>query len=125
MRARMTITQFENNLEGLQGGILLFAMDDELNLLFDFAYPDLIGQADALKPKLEKLSMYENVKDALAQSETLARKEKYDEAADVILEINRALMKASGTWDKLIKRFPQKANSISGMASRTGFIIRS
>lgn len=95
MRARMTITQFENNLEGLQGGILLFAMDDELNLLFDFAYPDLIGQADALKPKLEKLSMYENVKDALAQSETLARKEKYDEAADVILEINRT---DEGVW---------------------------
>ena len=68
----------------------------------------MVREADELQSKLEKIHMYEPVKTALARSEVLAREGKYDEAEDVILEINRALMRASGTWDKMVKRFPPK-----------------
>lgn len=110
MSKKMTIAEFEDDLEGLQGVIPSSAKDNELDLLFKFSYPRMVREADELQPKLEKINMYEPVKAALAQSEALAREAKYEEAEDVILEINRALMRASGTWDKMVKRFPPKSN---------------
>lgn len=50
--------------------------------------------------------MYEPVRDALRESESLAREGQFDEAEDVVSEINRVLMKASGAWDRMVKRFP-------------------
>lgn len=109
MSKNLTIADLENDLGGLQGLIGYYAKNNELRLLFDFAYPTSLGYTEELQPKLEKINMYDAVKAALAQSEALARAEKYEESEDVILEINRALMKASGTWDKMVKRFPPKA----------------
>ena len=75
-------------------------------MLFDFAYPASFREMEALSSTLEKINMYEPVKAALSQSEALAREAKYEEAEVVMLEINRLLMRASGTWDKM--RFPPK-----------------
>jgi hypothetical protein len=108
MSKKMTIAQFEGDLVGLQGSILQSVKFGELDLLFRFSYSRLISQADEIQPKLEKIQMYEPVKAALAKSETLAREAKYEEASDVILDINRALMRVSGTWDKMMKRYPPK-----------------
>ena len=108
MSKNLSIVDLENDLGGLQGLIGYYAKNGELRLLFDFAYPTSLGYIEELQSKLEMLNMYDAVKAALAQSEALARAGKYDEAEDVILEINRALMRASGTWDKMVKRFPPK-----------------
>lgn len=106
----MSVADLENDLGGLQGLIGYYAKNNELKLLFEFAFPNSLKYIDELQPKLERIHMYEPVKAALAQSETLAREGKYDVAEDVILEVNRALMRASGTWDKMVKRFPPKGS---------------
>lgn len=108
MSKKMSIAELENDLEGLQGVIPFYSKNGELDMLFDFAYPSSLRHMNELQPKLEKINMYEPLKAALAQSEALARDGKYEEAEKVILEINRALMRVSGTWDKMVKRFPPK-----------------
>ena len=110
MPRKITIADFEDDLEGLQGVITYYARNNELDTLFEVSYPRHNETLEQLKPALEKISMYEPVKNALHQSETLAREGKFEEAEDVILEINRTLMKASGTWDKMVKRFPPKGH---------------
>jgi len=108
MSRKITIAEFEDDLEGLQGVITYYAKNDELDTLLEVSYPRHNETLEQLKPALEKIAMYEPVKTALHRSETLAREGKFEAAEDVILEINRALMRASGTWDKMVKRFPPK-----------------
>ena len=108
MSGKMTIEDFESDLGALQGLISYYAENNELDMLFDFAYPDHQKQLAELEAALQEIAMYEPVKAALAQSEVLARQGKYEEAEDVILEVNRALMRASGTWAKMEKRYPPK-----------------
>ena len=108
MPRKVTIAEFENDLEGLQGVITYYARNNELEMLFDVSYPRQREILEEVKPALEKIDMYEPVSEAIRISENLAREGKFEEASDVVLEINRALMKASGTWDKIVKHFRRK-----------------
>lgn len=104
MARKMSISQFENHLVGLQGGIEILGKDNE-ELLFNQMFPTYQEYLTGVEIPLREIEMFEPVKSALAQSEALAREGKYEEASDVILEINRVLMKASGSWDRLEKRY--------------------
>lgn len=108
MPRKPTIAEFEVDLGALQGVITYYAQNNELETLFEISYPRHRETVEQLKPALEKIAMYEPVKNALHQSETLAREGRFEEAENVVLEINRALMRASGTWDKMVRRFTPK-----------------
>ncbi len=103
MRRKFTISQFEDSLEGLQGSISSYAKNNELHLLFENMYPMFQEYLTDVETQLKKVDMYESVKAALALSEALARDERYEEAEDVILDVNRSLMKASGTYARMAK----------------------
>ncbi len=103
----MTIAQFENHLVGLQGAIEYLGNSDAQSL-FDYTYPTHQEYLSEVEISLKKIEMFEPVKAAFAHSEALAREGKYEDASNVILEVNRILMRASGTWDRLEKRFPKK-----------------
>ncbi len=62
-------------------------------------------EIELVRKPLEKLGLYERVRQALIESEKLAKVGKFNEAEDLILETNKALMKASGTYETLQRAF--------------------
>lgn len=73
--------------------------------LFEGAYPVLRNQLAEVALALDRIGMLAAVEAALDESEALARSGEYDKAEDVILEMTRALMRASGTMERLEKRY--------------------
>ncbi len=103
MARNRAVVRFENTLVGLQGSISAFGrgVNDTLLRAYDLYYEEL----EKVRKPLEALDIYETVKSALTEAESLVKAEKFDEAEDLILNTNRALMKASGTYDALRRAF--------------------
>jgi len=101
----MKVCDFEDELEGLQGAISLYVANDELAVLLEISFPRMRKAAEELKPALHAIGMIERVNDGLALAELLVREGKYEDAADAVLFMNRELMAASGTMEKLRRRY--------------------
>lgn len=106
MKVKRSIVKFENDLEGMQGGIALYRRGiDEFYLSHGF--PLIYRQLEAVRRDLEALGMYERCRDALTQAEALIRQgPEHDEEANLlILNANRALMQASGSYEAMKRRY--------------------
>ena len=76
-------------------------VSDSLLVGYEYFYEEL----DKVRKPLEALGFYEIVKSAITEAEALVKTRRFDEAEDLILNTNRALMKASGTYDALSRAF--------------------
>lgn len=106
MKVKRSIVRFENDLEGMQAGIALYRRGvDEFYLSHGF--PLIYEQLEAVRDDLEALGMYEHCRDALMQAEALIRQgpERDAEANLLILNANRALMQASGSYEAMRHRY--------------------
>lgn len=106
------VREFENVLEGVQGGIALYRKglsDHFIPHSFAIAHEKL----QAAQRDLEKLGLYEQCRDALVRCEELVKlgPEHDQEAEMLILNANRALMAASGTHDAMSKVLRDKPNA--------------
>ena len=103
MARNRAVVRFENILVGLQGGISAFGRGVSDSLLAGYSY--FYRELDNVRKPLEALGCYEMVKSAVTDAEALVKAGRFDEAEDLILNANRALMKASGTYDALRRAF--------------------
>ena len=98
------------------GGITLFRRDiDEFYLSQGF--PHAHEELEAVRGQLEKIGMYELCRQALVEAETLVRAgpDHDQQAEDVLLAAGGRLARASGSFDKLQRRF--KAVNDAGPAT--------
>jgi hypothetical protein len=105
----------------MQGGISLFRTGvDEFYLTWGFVIAR--KKLEAARRDLEALGMYERCRDALDQAEVLITKgPEHDEEANLIfLNVNRALMKASGSHDTLVRRFSSANDTGASAAQKPG-----
>ena len=106
MKPKRSIAQFENELEGMQGNIALYRRG--INEFFlSQSFPLIYERLEAVRRDLESLGVYEVCRDALTQAEALVKQgAEHDEAArKLILNANRALMQASGSFDAMRHRY--------------------
>lgn len=106
------VREFENELIGMQGGISLYRKGiDEFFVSHGFAIAR--EKLEAARRDLEALDMYEQCRDALVRSEELVKLgPQHDEEAEMlILNANRALMQASGTFDAMCKKLKDNPNA--------------
>lgn len=106
MKPKRTVVQFERELEGHSGCISLYREGiDEFFL--SHGYPRMYERLEQVREDLDALGMYEQCRNALHQSEALVRHgPENDEAAyHVLLTAIRALMKASGSYDAMSRRW--------------------
>src|ERR1700755_1254911 len=100
MKGAKALKHFCNTLEGLEGLLLLFPKGVD-EFLFTMGYPRHHKEVEDLREDLEELGLYEVVRDAIVNSEALGLAGKYEEAANLVLEANRKLSKASGAEEDL------------------------
>lgn len=106
MRVKRSVAEFERTLIGMQGGISLYRKGiDEFYVSQGF--PLARERLEAARRELEALGLYERCRDTLTQAEALIRQgpEHDEEAETLILETNRALMQASGTYEAMRRRY--------------------
>ncbi len=106
MKVKRSVAAFENDLEGMQGGIALYRRGAN-EFYLSQSYPWIYERLEAVRRDLEALDMYERCRDALTQAEALIKKgpEHDDEAEMLILNANRALMQASGSYEAMRRRY--------------------
>jgi len=106
MKVKRSIAGFENDLEGMQGGIALYRRGAN-EFYLSQSFPWIYEQLEAVRRDLEALNMYERCRDALMQAEALIKQgpEHDDEAERLILNANRALMQASGSYEAIRRRY--------------------
>jgi hypothetical protein len=106
LKAKRSVVEFENLLDYATGGIALYRKgSDEFFLTHGF--PLLYEKLEAIKKDLQALGMYERCRDALRRAEALYRqgKEYDEEGSGIIVEAQRALMQASGSYKALERRY--------------------
>lgn len=106
------VREFENELVGMQGGIALYRRGiDEYFVSHGFAIAR--DKLAAAQRDLEKLGLYEQCRDTLLRAEELVKRgpEHDHEAEMLILNANRALMAASGTYEAMSKILRDKPNA--------------
>lgn len=105
MKVKRSVAEFERNLGGMQGNLPLFRQGIN-EFYLSQGFPWIYEQLEAVRRDLEALGMYERCRDALTQAETLIRQgpEHDDEAEMLILNANRALMQASGSYEAMKRR---------------------
>jgi hypothetical protein len=106
------LREFENILGGLDGGVSQYRKGIDEYFVphgFDIARDKLA----AAQCDLEKLGLYEQCRDALLRAEELVKRgpEHDHEAEMLILNANRALMAASGTYEAMSKILRDKPNA--------------
>jgi len=106
MKVKRSIAEFENDLEGMQGGIALYRRGVN-EFYLSQGFPWIFERLEAARRDLEDLGMYERCRDALRQAEALIKQgpECDDEAEMLILGANRALMQASGSYEAMHRRY--------------------
>lgn len=121
MKPKRSIAQFESYLEGMQGNIALYRRG--INEFFlSQSFPLIYERLAAIRRDLEALGMYERVRDALTQAEALVRKgpEHDEEAEMLILNANRALMQASGSYEAMRRRYSAANDKTSPLGEDDG-----
>jgi hypothetical protein len=106
------VKELENELIGMQGGISLYRRGlDEFFVSHGFAMGR--EKVEAARRDLEGMGLYEQCRDALVRAEELVKlgPEHDEEAEMLILNANRALMQASGTYDAMSKKLREKPNA--------------
>jgi hypothetical protein len=106
MRAKRSVAAFENDLEGMQGGIALYRRGAN-EFYLSQSFPWIYERLETIRRDLEALGMYERCRDALTQAEALIKQgpEHDKEAEMLILDANRALMQASGSDETMRRRY--------------------
>jgi hypothetical protein len=106
MSVKRSVVEFENLLEAAQGGIALYRRGVNEFYLSD-GFPRYYEQLETVRRDLEALNMYERCRDALTKAEALIKQgpEHDDEAEMLILNANRALMQASGSYEAMRRRY--------------------
>ena len=109
------IREFENSLDALQAQIGLCRQGiDETFLVDGFAW--YRTKLEGVRRDLEALGLYEQCRDALSRAEALVKlgPEHDEEAGMLILNANRALTHASGTYEAMSKKLREKPNATLG-----------
>lgn len=108
MRQKQALRRFCNSLDGLQGSLLLYE-EGLAEFLFSAGYPRYYEEVEALRNGLEDIGLHEELPNAIRKSEELAKAGKYEEASDIVLEINRKLSELSGA-NEALRRIYTAAN---------------
>ena len=108
MKSLGAIKQFCHTLDGLQGLLVLFPRGVD-EFLFSHGYPRYRQEVESLRAGLEELGLFETVRDAISESETMGLAGRYEEASAIVFEANRRLSEASGANDDL-RRMYRAAN---------------
>lgn len=103
---KRVLAEFEDLLVGAQSGIAMHRKGID-RFFLSHGFPMFYKGLEAARSELEALDMYERCRGALVQAEELVKKgpEHDYEAETLILDANRALMKASGTHEAMSRRF--------------------
>ena len=106
MKVKRSVAEFERNLGGMQGNLPLYRQGIN-EFYLSQGFPWIYEQLEAVRRDLEALGMYERCRDALTQAEALIKQgpEHDDEAEMLILNANRALMQASGSYETMKRRY--------------------
>lgn len=105
-KQRISLSRFEGSLQGMAGGVTLYRRGiDEFYL--SHGYPRIYEELESVRSKLEAINMYERCRDALKQAEALIRigPEHDDQAQLLLLHVGGELAHASGSFDRLQRRF--------------------
>lgn len=106
------IREFENTMVGIQGGFTQYRKGiDEYFIPYGFAIAR--QKLEAARRDLEALGLYEQCQEALMRAEELVKLgPQHDyEAETLILNANRAVMQASGTFDAMRKTLKTNPNA--------------
>jgi len=106
------VRELENTLIGIQGGFTQYRKGiDESFVPYGFAIGR--GKLEAARRDLEALGLYEQCRNALMRAEELVKRgPQHDEEAEMlILNANRALMQASGSYEAMSKKLKEKPNA--------------
>lgn len=106
MKPKRNIVDVENMLEAVQGGISLYRRG--VNEFFlSQGFPRYYERLEAARRDLESLGMFQRCREALELAELLVKQgpENDERAQDVVLEANRALMRASGSYEAMKLRW--------------------
>lgn len=109
---KKTIREFESSLDALQAQIGLCRKGIDEHFLIDgFAWYG--KKLEAARRDLEALGLYEQCQEALMRAEELVKLgPQHDyEAETLILNANRAVMQASGTFDAMRKTLKTNPNA--------------
>lgn len=106
MKAKQSIVRFENDLEGMSGNIALYRRGIN-EFYLSQGFPRMYEQLETIRRDLEALGMYERCRDALTEAEALIRQgpEHDEEAYMLMLNANRALMQASGSFEAMSRKY--------------------
>jgi hypothetical protein len=113
MKVKRSVAAFENDLEGMQGGIALYRRGAN-EFYLSQSFPWIYERLEAVRRDLEALGMYERCRDALTQAEALITQgPEHDQEAEMsILSASRALMQASGSYEAMQRRY-SASNDVS------------
>lgn len=108
MRTKRSIVQLERTLAAAQGGVDLYRLGAD-DYYLSHGFPRFHEELETARRDLESLGMYERCRDTLTQAEALIRQgpEHDEEATLLILETNRALMHASGSYEAIRKKLKE------------------
>jgi hypothetical protein len=111
---KSVIRRFESLLESLDGSISLYRRG--VNEFFLLEYAMYHEGLEAARRDLDLLGMYDRCRHAIERAEELVKKgPEYDaEAQALLLETNRALMQASGSYEEIRRRFSAANDPSSG-----------
>jgi hypothetical protein len=106
MKIKQSVVEFENLLDSATGGIALYRKGTN-EFFLSHGFPRFYEKLEATRVDLEALGMYERCRDALQRAEELYRlgPEHDEEGSMIVLEAQRALMQASGSYEALARRF--------------------
>lgn len=105
-KQRTTIARFEGTLMGMAGGVSLYRKGiDEFFL--SHGLPRAMEELEAVRGQLEEIQMYGLCRTALIEAEVLVRQgpECDDRAVELLLQAGGELARASGSFDRLQRRF--------------------
>ena len=111
MKTRISLPQFERDLQGMAGGIALYRRGIDEFYLSQYSW--IYEQLEAVRPKLEAIGMFERCRDALQHAEALVRqgREHDDEAELLLLNLGGDLRDASGTHAEMRKKLKDNPNA--------------
>ena len=110
--AKKAIRELENTLDGIQCSVSLYRRGFAEHLI-PHGFAIAREKLEAARRDLEALGLYEQCRDALARSEELVKlgPDHDEEAEMLILNANRALTQASGSFDAMRKKLKDNPNA--------------
>ena len=112
MKTRISLPQFERDLQGMAGNVTLYRRGIN-EFYLSHGFPRIYEELEAVRPKLEAIGMFERCRDALQHAEALVRQgpEHDDEAELLLLNLGGDLRDASGTHAEMRKKLKDNPNA--------------